>query len=139
MSQFGQPVVCIVGLERANRLLLEHDQQLVAPPLPFSRFIEGGYLRYLHEETHVQYRRFFRSLFHSDVIARAGPSVACADRRAVAAMADASGAHGSGAVKPAVMRMMFAAWADLFYGIDAGHADFIRLKELFKESDIRKA
>ena len=139
MSQFGQPMVCIVGLERANRLLLDHDQQLVAPPLPFSRFIEGGYLRYLPGETHAQYRRFFRSLFHSDVIARAEPRIACAYRRGFAAMADIASAHGSAAVKPAVMRMMFVAWTDLFYGIDAGHSDFMRLKELCKEIDIRKA
>ena len=57
VSQFGQPTVCLVGLDRANRLLLEHDEQLVAPPLPFSRFIEGGYLRYLPEQTHDRYRR----------------------------------------------------------------------------------
>src|SRR5690349_389976 len=36
MSQFGQPMICVVGPERANRLLLDHDEQLVAPPLPFS-------------------------------------------------------------------------------------------------------
>lgn len=138
MCQFGQPMVCVVGLERANRLLLDHDHEMVAPPLPFSRFIEGGYLRYLPEETHAQYRRFFRSLFHSDVVPRAEPRVACAFRRGFAAMADASD-HGSVAVKPAVMRMMFAAWSDLFYGIDASHPDFTRLKQLFKVIDIRKA
>ena len=76
MSQFGQPMICVVGLERANRLLLDHDEQLVAPPLPFSRFIEGGYLRYLPEETHATYRRFFRTLFHSDVATSAEPRIA---------------------------------------------------------------
>ena len=35
--------------------------------------------------------------------------------------------------------MMFAAWADLFYGIDERHADFGRLKALFHVIDIRKA
>src|SRR5690348_14369047 len=32
VSQFGRPMACIVGLERTNRLLLQHDEQLVAPP-----------------------------------------------------------------------------------------------------------
>ena len=139
MSQFGQPMVCVVGLERANRLLLDHDEQLVAPPLPFSRFIEGGYLRYLPEETHAAYRRFFRSLFYSDVVTLAEPRISAAFARGFAAMSDESLAHGEVAVRAPTMRMMFVAWADLFYGIDARHADFRRLKDLFHVIDIRRA
>ena len=139
MSQFGQPMVCVVGLERANKLLLEHDHQLVAPPLPFSRFIEGGYLRYLPEETHAQYRRFFRSLFYSDVVTLAEPRIASAFARGFAAMSDESISRGAVAVRAPTMRMMFAAWADLFYGIDEQHPDFRRLKALFHVIDIRKA
>ncbi|HVF41305.1 MAG TPA: cytochrome P450, partial [Gemmatimonadaceae bacterium] len=138
-SQFGQPMVCVVGLDRANRLLLEHDHQLVAPPLPFSRFIEGGYLRYLPEETHANYRRFFRSLFHSEVVANAEPRIAAAFRRGFSAMSEQSSARDSVVVKPFVMRMMFVAWSELFYGIGDDHPDFARLKELFHVIDIRKA
>ena len=139
MSQFGQPMVCIVGLERANRLLLDHDHRLVAPPLPFSRFIEGGYLRYLPEDTHAAYRRFFRSLFYSDVASVAEPRIAAAFARGFAAMSAESLARGAVAVRAPTMRMMFVAWADLFYGIDEQHADFARLKALFHIIDIRKA
>jgi cytochrome P450 len=139
MSQFGQPMICVVGLEHANRLLLDHDQQLVAPPLPFSRFIEGGYLRYLPEETHATYRRFFRTLFHSDVVASAEPRIAATFTRAFAQMSRASHEGGAVAIRAPTMRMMFAAWADLFYGIDERHADFGRLKALFHVIDIRKA
>ena len=139
MSQFGQPMICVVGLERANRLLLDHDQQLVAPPLPFSRFIEGGYLRYLPEETHAKYRRFFRSLFHSEVVANAEPRVRAAFARGFAAMLESSNRDGAVAVRAPTMRMMFAAWSELFYGIDEQHPDFTRLKALFQVIDIRKA
>jgi cytochrome P450 len=138
MCQLGRPMVCIVGLERTNRLLLDHDQQLVAPPLPFSRFIEGGYLRYLPEETHGKYRRFFRSLFYSDVMTNAEPCVSAAFERGFAAMAEASSSGGEVAVRAATMRMMFVAWSELFYGISERHADFPRLKELFKAIDTRK-
>ena len=139
LSQFGRPMVCLVGLERANRLLLDHDEQLVAPPLPFSRFIEGGYLRYLPEETHARYRRFFRSLFHSEAVANAEPRLAIAFRSALTAMAEESSNGGSTAVKPAVMRMMFIAWTELFYGIAEQHPDFSRLEELCRVIDIRRA
>jgi cytochrome P450 len=139
MSQFGQPMVCVIGLERANRLLLEHDNELVAPPLPFSRFIEGGYLRYLPEETHATYRKFFRTLFHSEVVANAESRIRAAFARGFAAMADASNRDGSVTVRAPTMRMMFAAWSELFYGIDEHHPDFPRLKALFHVIDIRKA
>lgn len=139
LSQFGQPMVCLVGLDRANRLLLDHDEQLVAPPLPFSRFIEGGYLRYLPEETHAHYRRFFRSLFYSEAVANGESRLAVVFRRGLTAMAEESTSGRSAAVKPACMRMMFAAWAGLFYGIDEPHPDFARLKALGRVIDIRKA
>ncbi|MEQ1909260.1 MAG: cytochrome P450, partial [Vicinamibacterales bacterium] len=139
MSQFGRPMVCVLGLERANRLLLEHDDQLVAPPLAFSRFIEGGYLRYLPEQSHTQYRRIFRTLFHSQVLTNAEPRLASVFRDALRAMADESARAGEVVVKPAFMRMMFAAWSELFYGIDAKHPDFPRLIGLFKIIDARKA
>ncbi len=139
MSQFGQPMVCIVGLGRANRLLLEHDKDLVAPPLPFSRFIDGGYLRYLPEQTHQHYRKFFRSMFHSDVTSLAKPRLAATFHDGFREMAQVSADCGSAQVRKAILKMMFAAWTDLFYGIDAHHADFARLKELSRVIDIRRA
>jgi cytochrome P450 len=139
MSQFGQPMVCIVGLERANRLLRQYDEQLVAPPLPFSRFIEGGYLRYLPEETHARYRKFFRALFHSDVVRNAEPRLSAAFARGFDAMYEQSSQVGKARVREATMRAMFVAWAELFYGINEQHADFARLKELYHVVDIRRA
>jgi retinoid hydroxylase len=139
MSQFGQPMICVVGLERANRLLLDHDEQLIAPPLPFSRFIDGGYLRYLPEETHATYRKFFRALFHSDVVASAEPRIRSAFARGLASMSAPPSAAAGVRVRAPTMRMMFAAWADLFYGIDEQHRDFARLKALFHVIDTRRA
>jgi cytochrome P450 len=138
MRQLWQPMICIVGLDRVNRLLVEHDQQLVAPPLPFSRFIEGGYLRYLPEETHAKYRRFFGMLFYSEVVAHAEPRIAAAFARGLAAMVDASRDHAV-LVREPTMRMMFVAWSELFYGIGDQHVDFQQLKTLFKTIDTRKA
>ncbi len=139
MSQFGRPMICVLGLERANRLLLDHDAELEAPPLPFNRFIEGGYLRYLPEETHAQYRRSLRALFHSSAVARSEHRIAKVFHRHLATMARDSASAGAVKVKPRLMRAMFAAWADLFYGIDETHADFARLKALFHVIDTRYA
>lgn len=141
-SQFGRPMVCIVGLERSNHFLLENDEWLHPPPLPFSRFIEGGYLRYLPETTHLQYRQLFSSVFAPEVMRRAEARLAAAFRKGLGAMAQAcneTGPPDGERVRPHVMNMMFAAWAELFYGIDDRHPDFDRLKTLSRVIDIRKA
>ncbi len=46
-SNFLRPTVCIVGLERGLALLREHEGSLEAPPLPFSKYVPGGLLRYM--------------------------------------------------------------------------------------------
>ena len=138
-SRFGRPMICIVGLERANRLLREHDADLAATPLPFNRYIEGGYLRYLPEELHSAYRKRFHGAFHSDALANAEPGVAAAFHRGFERMAATSAASGSTAVHAPVLRMMFSAWMHLFYGIGENDADYARLRELFHVIDIRKA
>jgi cytochrome P450 len=139
MCQFGRPMVCVVGLDRADRLLQRFDDRLEAPPLPFSRFIEGGYLRYLPEEIHARYRKLFYSVFHSNALTNAEPRIRAAFRRGFEQMVEDAGASGSIPIKKPILSMMFNAWSDLFYGIDEGHADFRRLQELFRVIDSRKA
>jgi cytochrome P450 len=137
--RFGRPMIGIFGLERANRLLREHDMDLAPTPLPFNRFIEGGYLRYLPEELHAGYRKRFHAVFHSSALANAEPGMAAAFRRGFEGMADTCAAVGSTDLRVPVFRMNFEAWMSLFYGIPKGHADYARLRELFHVIDIRKA
>lgn len=139
MCQFGRPMVCIVGLERSDRLLQHCDDRLEAPSLPFSRFIEGGYLRYLPEEIHARYRKLFYSIFHSSALANAEPRIRAAFRSGFERMVEDAEVSGAVRVKKPVLSMMFRAWTELFYGIDERHADFRRLNELFRVIDSRKA
>lgn len=139
MCQFGRPMVCMLGLERSDRLLQRFDDRLEAPPLPFSRFIEGGYLRYLPEEVHARYRKLFYSIFHSSALEHAEPRIRAVFRRGFERMVEDAGKSGSTRIKKPILSMMFRAWADLFYGIDEDHADFRRLDELFRVIDSRKA
>ncbi len=46
-SNFLHPTVCMVGLERGLALLREHEGSLATPPLPFSKYVPGGLLRYM--------------------------------------------------------------------------------------------
>lgn len=59
-SQFGRPVVCVVGLERGQRLLRGHRHQLGPSPLAFTDQVMGGFLRYMDDDTHDRYGPAFR-------------------------------------------------------------------------------
>ena len=47
MSQFGRPVVCVVGLGRGRDLLKSNTVVLAGAPLPYNRFVPRGSLRYM--------------------------------------------------------------------------------------------
>lgn len=60
MSQFGQPTICVLGLERIGRLIKGHSEYLEPSTLPISKSVEGKFLRYMSPETHAIYGRIFR-------------------------------------------------------------------------------
>jgi hypothetical protein len=57
MSQFGRPVVCVVGLERGRDLLKLNTAALAGASLPYDRFVPRGTLRYMAGEDHRRKRR----------------------------------------------------------------------------------
>jgi cytochrome P450 len=53
----GRRVVAIVGIERSGALLEKANGVLEARPLPFSKLIPRGHLRYMSDHDHEMYRR----------------------------------------------------------------------------------
>jgi len=58
-SQFGRPVVCVVGLELARDIL--RGDAVVGASLPYDRFLPKGTLRYMDTRTHDAEAPFFRA------------------------------------------------------------------------------
>lgn len=117
-SQFGRPVVCVVGLERGQRLLRGHRDQLGPSPLPFTDQVMGGFLRYMDNDTHDFYGPAFRQAMSRSVSDAAQPIVA----RAVAQELAAVGAipvHPG----PAMGQIAHATLMSALFGIDvtSGH------------------
>lgn len=73
MAQYHQKVICVVGLERAQQLLRERDDALGPSPLPFTRQIAGGFLRYMDRSTYQQYGNLFRKALGKKVVDAAAP------------------------------------------------------------------
>ena len=133
--QIVRPLACIADLPAGRRMLKDHDEALVAPPLRFSRFIPGGYLRYREPSEHAHYKSTFRTAFSRDVVAAHDEALHAGFRAGLAAAA----AEGAAGVPPRarVNRMLFPLWAGLFAGIDPGTPEALRARDLSREIDIR--
>lgn len=54
---FGDLCICIVGLQRSRRFLLEHSERLLPRTLDLKPLVPNGFLRQMSGETHTHYRR----------------------------------------------------------------------------------
>jgi cytochrome P450 len=77
------PVVCIMGLERGQRLVREHRSAIGPSPLAFTDEIMGGFLRYMDDDTHDVYGPLFRRAMSRSVTDAAAPVTRAATIRSL--------------------------------------------------------
>ena len=73
MMQPSGPVVCVVGLERGQRIIREHRDAIGPSPLPFTQQVLGGFLRYMDDDVHDVYGPLFRRAMSRAVTDAAAP------------------------------------------------------------------
>jgi len=128
MAQFHQPVVCVVGLTRAQALLQQHDESLGPSPQPLATGVSGGFLRYMRDDMHGVYGPLFRQALSGRVVASAVPAVHAATRAAAdAALAESAlvnaGSDGTHLqADTLVERVADHAFLRALFGISAGSA-----------------
>ncbi|MGH7554497.1 MAG: cytochrome P450, partial [Longimicrobiales bacterium] len=74
-SQFGRPVICILGLARIRDVFREHGESLEGATLPYNKFVPHHMLRYMAEDSHRRLAPVFRSAFASMDLAFAEDSI----------------------------------------------------------------
>ena len=131
-SQFGRPVVCVLGLALA-RQVLRNDEALAGARLPYNKLIPKGSLRYMRQREHGTEAPLFRSaltnvdLEQHETIARS----TCTDM--LARLSAASLEADPGVVpRSYLQRWVFTSLARVFFGI--GPEDE-RLEELFNANE----
>ena len=141
MSHFLQPMVCVVGLKQALELLRRYDDVLSVAPLPFNRFIPGGFLRYMDRASHTVYRTTFHSAFTRDVIKSCEPFTVHAVRQELSHMAECCSRAPATGIQPAdhLDRMLFAIFVRIFFGIPPDSEHFTRLQTLYRVIDFRNS
>jgi cytochrome P450 len=137
--QYLRPTVCIVGLEQGFELLRRHEADLAVPPLPFDRFIPGGFLRYMSPERHRTTKQILQQIMVRDVFVRNAPLIRKLLRLAVARLDEASALDEGGgeAPRPHIQRVLFLIWMKIFFGIEPSSVECLRLKSLFRVIDFR--
>jgi len=136
-SNFLHPTVCIVGFERGLALLREHEGSLATPPLPFSKYVPGGLLRYMRHSEHKHYRAILRRAFSPQLSDQLLPAFADTVKRALLTFSRESAAVEDGlAPFPCIDRLMLDFWFPLFFAIEPASEQGRLLRSLLLTIDI---
>ena len=140
-SPFIQPVVCVVGLKSARELLRSHDALLEIAPLPFTRFIPGGFLRYMQPADHYRYSSIIRSSLATAVVEECEPFIARAIRNELFRMSDDAASEWRTGIQPEpyLDRMLFTILTRVFFGVLPETVAFARMEALYGVIDYRHA
>ena len=120
MSQFGRPVACIVGFERARGILVDQADCLSGATLPYNRFVPGGALRYMARSDHRDVAPAFRAALTRLDFPSAEPDVRAAFRAGLERLAAESRSRPKVGVHPRDYwgPMLLPALARTFLGLD---------------------
>jgi cytochrome P450 len=147
MNQFGrgagpnprlrlwQPVVCILGLDRAQKIMREQDAGLLPTIAPFNRFIPKGYLRYMSRQDHARYRKIFQEAIKPAVIDANLPLIEQHLRSRLPALAIDLNERGL-APEEALKELAFAWFMLLFFGLPPGDARLQSLRHWYAMSSV---
>ena len=49
-------MICLTGIQLGNQFLKDHEESTATPPIPYNRYIPGGFMRYMEPAVHMEYR-----------------------------------------------------------------------------------
>ena len=137
-TQFGAPIICVVGMERICRLMRGHASDLGPSPLAFTQSIMGNFLRYMDDETHAKYGGLFRRAMAGDASLEAGELLHARSRQMFETLAVAGAIHPGAALRKFARESL-----DLllfgFTGSDERSRKFGDLADRFYSSSISQA
>jgi cytochrome P450 len=137
-AQFGRPVACVVGLDRARRLHADHGGSLAPAALPFNRLLTKGILRYMSGDDHREEAPVFRTAFTSMDLAGGEAVLRASLCRELDALVARSSAGGVDA-REAFEHWVVAAFARLFLGLDPDDARVASLAAILPSLEVGRA
>ncbi|MBL8982680.1 MAG: cytochrome P450 [Gemmatimonadetes bacterium] len=140
MSQFGRPVLCVVGLARGRALLQEHRDALEGAALPYNRFASKGLLRYMPSADHQAEAPLFRRAFSETALAEREPALRAACRAGLDGLAQRSATHRDGIdIRPFLSQWAVEGLTGMFLGIDADDERSRRMGQLVQQLEVDRS
>ncbi|MBL0172143.1 MAG: cytochrome P450 [Gemmatimonadaceae bacterium] len=129
MSQFGRPVLCVVGLTHIRDLLHSHPEALAGASLPYNRFVPKGSLRYMSGDDHKQEGPLFRNAFSTLELEPNEDAVRAACRTMLSTLAEDS-RHADGGVRAReyISQWVLRSLAKVFFGIEPSDPRVLELE-----------
>lgn len=133
MTQFHQPTICVLGLERGHRLFREHRESFGPVSQPFNQSVAGGFLRYMEPETHAVYARLFGKALALPVLTQAASDVDIACKLAMSAMTNACLASDLSGVSPKIYceQISYDGFARVLFGLKPGTSAYEEMKAAY--------
>ena len=137
-SQFGRPVACVVGHERARRILADHADALAPASLPFNRLLTKGILRYMSGADHREEAPVFRAAFAHMDLAGAESVLRASLRRELDDLV-ARSKDGGVYAREAFDRWIITSFGRLFLGLDAADVRLASLAAILPRMGVDRA
>lgn len=131
MSQFGRPVVCVLGLGRARRLLQDESESLGPAALSYNALFPKGTLRYMNEQDHRNEMPLFRAAFATLDLQPNEQAIRNMCRQTLRALSIGSANNAAGvAPNPFLERWVERSLACVFFGVEPNSEQAARLVAL---------
>jgi cytochrome P450 len=138
MSQFGRPVACVVGIQRARRVLVDQADRLSGATLPYNRFVPRGSLRYMARSDHRDVAPVFRAALARMDISAAETDVREALRAGLERLVSHREACSGLRVRPRDYwgSLILPALAHTVFGLDPAHPGVSRIGSELQRLDL---
>ncbi len=133
-AQFHRGMICVVGLERGHRLLRKHAAAISPAPLPLSKDVSGGFLRYMDESTYRRYGPLIRAAQARPIVADSERAMAAAAERGLRSMAAArNGDDGAGIEPgPGLERIVHDCFLATLFGLEPANPAYERFNSAYE-------
>lgn len=131
MAQFHRGVICVVGLERGHRLLRENGQSLGPSVQPFNQEIDGGFLRYMDDNTHRRYAGLFRASLSPTIVSASEQVTRTVVEQELGDMAVACAQGPSVSPEPFLERLVSRSFLSVLFGVQPGSESFERFEQIY--------
>jgi cytochrome P450 len=130
--------ICIVGFERARRLLAAHGKALIPLTIEIESFVPFGFMRRMAPEPHAHYRGLFAAALRVDPTVTWEKELRRLIRDELTRWADATPMPGQSSLTAALDRIATSSLIVMFFGVRPATPQFDELERAFRRMGPRQ-